>query len=42
VPLEALDLGLANWESPQRATLGFPPATCDRRALKRARDALGL
>ncbi len=42
VPLEALDLGLANWESPQRATLGFPPGTCDRGALERARDALGL
>ena len=25
VPLEALDLALANWASPQRATLGIQP-----------------
>ena len=25
VPVEALDLALANWASPPRATLGFPP-----------------
>jgi hypothetical protein len=42
VPVDTLDLALANWSSPQRATLGFPPDTCDRSALERARDALGL
>ena len=25
VPIEALDLALANWAAPERATLGFPP-----------------
>jgi hypothetical protein len=42
VPLETLDLALANWTSPERATLGFPADTCDREALGRAHDALGL
>ena len=42
VPVEALDLALANWGSPQRATLGFPPDTCDSQALARAREALGV
>ena len=42
VPVETLDLALANWASPQRATLGFPPDTCDRHALERARHALAL
>jgi hypothetical protein len=42
VPLEALDLALANWEAGERATLGVPPETLDREALERAREALEL
>jgi hypothetical protein len=42
VPVETLDLALANWISPQRATLGFPPETRDGDAFQRACDALGL
>jgi hypothetical protein len=42
VPVETLDLALANWLSPQRATLGFPPHTRDGDAFQRARDALDL
>ncbi len=42
VPLETLDLAFANWASPQRATLGFPPDTCDLARLEGAREALGL
>ncbi len=42
VPLEALDLALANWAAPQRITLGFAPATSDEGAYERAGDALGL
>jgi hypothetical protein len=42
VPLETLDLALANWTAPQRATLGFPPDRSDLAALERAREALGL
>ena len=36
VPVEALDLALANWLSPLRATLGFPPHTSDERTRERA------
>jgi hypothetical protein len=42
VPLEALDLALANWGAPQRATLGFPSLSGDVDAYERASDALGL
>jgi Alpha-glutamyl/putrescinyl thymine pyrophosphorylase clade 3 len=42
VPLDTLDLALANWGSPPRATLGFPADTYDRGALERAHDALQL
>lgn len=42
VPVETLDLALANWAAPERATLGFPPQTSDDGALARARGALGL
>ena len=42
VPVEALDLALANWGSPERATLGLPVDTCDQGVLARAHDALGL
>ncbi|HYB23303.1 MAG TPA: hypothetical protein VED41_05865 [Solirubrobacteraceae bacterium] len=42
VPVEALDLALDNWVSPQRATLGFPPQSTDDAAFERAGAALGL
>ena len=42
VPIEALDLALANWASPQRATLGIESDVSDHEALLRARGALGL
>jgi Alpha-glutamyl/putrescinyl thymine pyrophosphorylase clade 3 len=42
VPLETLDVALANWASAHRATLGIEADTSDRGALARARDALGL
>jgi hypothetical protein len=42
VPVETLDLALANWLSPQRATLGFPPQTRDTGAFERTVAALGL
>jgi hypothetical protein len=42
VPVEALDLALANWISPQPATMGFPRETHDDGAFERAGDALGL
>jgi hypothetical protein len=42
VPVEALDLALANWAAPRRATLGFPAQTSDVDAYERAGDALGL
>jgi hypothetical protein len=42
VPIEALDLGLANWIAPQRATLGFPSEASDEGAFERVGDALEL
>jgi hypothetical protein len=42
VPVETLDLALANWASAQRATLGVPPETSDSAALQRAGEALGI
>jgi Alpha-glutamyl/putrescinyl thymine pyrophosphorylase clade 3 len=42
VPVETLDLALANWASPQRATLGIDADVSDHEALLRARGALGL
>jgi hypothetical protein len=42
VPVEALDLALANWGVGQRATLGVAPEALDRNALERARKALDL
>lgn len=42
VPIEALDLALANWAAPTRAALGFPPLSSDGDALDRVGDALGL
>jgi hypothetical protein len=42
VPIEALDLALANWTSPHAATIGVPRETRDDGALERAGEALGL
>jgi Alpha-glutamyl/putrescinyl thymine pyrophosphorylase clade 3 len=42
VPIETLDVALANWTAPERATLGFPPETRDQPAFERALQALGL
>jgi hypothetical protein len=42
VPVETLDLALANWGEGKRATLGFRADICDRHALERALDALEL
>jgi hypothetical protein len=42
VPVEALDLALANWGSGERATLGVPPEVLDHHALERAQGALEL
>jgi hypothetical protein len=42
VPVEALDLALANWGSAERATLGVSPEVLDLHALERAQQALDL
>ncbi len=42
VPVETLDLALANWLAPSRATMGCLPETSDAGAFERAGDALGL
>jgi hypothetical protein len=42
VPIDALDLALANWGSAERITLGFPGEVGDEGALARTREALGL
>ena len=42
VPVEALDLALANWQAEQRATLGVPEQTLDESVLERAGDVLGI
>jgi hypothetical protein len=42
VPVEALDLALANWSAPRRAAVGVSPELGDPDALQRAIDALGL
>jgi hypothetical protein len=42
VPVETLDLALANWISAQQATLGFPRETHDDGAFERAGEALEL
>jgi hypothetical protein len=42
VPIETLDLALANWQSPQPVTLGFPRETLDDGAFERAGAAFGL
>ena len=40
IPIEALDLALANWSSEERVTLGFPAETNDPHAVERAAAAL--
>jgi Alpha-glutamyl/putrescinyl thymine pyrophosphorylase clade 3 len=42
VPVEALDLGLANWHAGERATLGVPSDTSDDHVLEHAQGALEL
>ncbi|HTR88871.1 MAG TPA: hypothetical protein VMG62_02025, partial [Solirubrobacteraceae bacterium] len=42
IPLDALELALANWEASQRATLGFPAHIEDLAVRARAQAALGL
>ena len=42
VPVEALDVALANWQAEQRATLGVPEQTADEGVLERAGAVLGL
>ena len=42
VPIETLDLALANWGSGSRATLGVRHEICDRDALERSREAFEL
>jgi hypothetical protein len=42
VPIETLDLALANWHAAEPATLGFPRQTLDDGAFERAGAALGL
>lgn len=42
VPVEALDLALANWGKGRRASLGFRADISDRHALERTRAALEL
>jgi hypothetical protein len=42
LPIETLDLALANWAAPERATVGFPAEIADHGALERAGAALGL
>jgi hypothetical protein len=42
VPVEALDLALANWGNGERATLGVSPEVLDHHALERAQQALDL
>ncbi|MFI4991585.1 MAG: hypothetical protein ACHQHO_11835 [Solirubrobacterales bacterium] len=42
LPVAALELALANWQTHERASLGFPPETADDETLHVAREALGL
>ncbi len=42
VPIDVLDLALANWGTGERATLGFKADVSDRHALQRAREAFEL
>jgi len=42
VPIETLDLALANWHAPEPVALGFPRETLDAGAFERAGAALAL
>ena len=42
VPIEALDLALANWGSAQRASVGVPSQSVENGVMERAEAALGL
>ena len=42
LPVAALELALANWQSEERATFGFSSETADDETLQVAREALGL
>jgi hypothetical protein len=42
VPIDSLDLALANWGTGERATLGVPSDASDRDVLERVRETLGL
>jgi len=42
IAIETLDLALANWLAPQRASMGCPPETYDDVAFELAGDALGV
>lgn len=42
VPVETLDLALANWAAPVRASLGVSPELADADALAHAGEALGI
>ena len=42
LPVATLELALANWQTEERATLGFPPEAADDETLRVAREALGL
>jgi hypothetical protein len=42
VPIDVLDLALANWGTGERATLGFKPDVTDRHTLERVRAAFEL
>ncbi len=42
IPIDVLDLALANWGTGERATLGFKADITDRHALERARTAFDL
>lgn len=42
LPVAALELALANWQTEERATLGFPREAADDETLQLAREALGL
>lgn len=42
LPVAALELALANWQTGERASLGLPRETADDETLQVAREALGL
>jgi len=42
VPVDVLDLALANWGAGERATMGFKPEVLDRHTLEHVREVLGM